>query len=145
MNGFCTSKSEFDINVAGGSKIKAKGEWMVSLKKRNGDYQAVIGLALDRVTVDFPRIDVSGAVQEIKKNAAANKDVQSSLVPLVAGGAVDVLLGIHYSSLFPKLIHVSPCGLGIYSLELESVNACIAGPSEKLSALSVHAGGESSY
>ena len=50
MNGFCTSKSEFNINVAGGSKVKAKGEWMVSLKKRNGDYQAVIGLALDCVT-----------------------------------------------------------------------------------------------
>ena len=54
------------MNVAGGSQIVAKGEWMVSLKKRSGDHQAVVGLALDQVTVDFPRVSLSGAVAAIK-------------------------------------------------------------------------------
>jgi len=43
------------------------------------------------------------------------------------------------------LIHMLPCGLGIYELELEApgggFNACIAGPHETLAALSIKAGG----
>ena len=54
-------------------------------------------------------------------------------------------MGIQYASLFPKLIHMLPCGLGIYEIELEApgggYNACIAGPHETLAALSVQAGG----
>ena len=34
LNGFCTAKGEFPVNVAGGKQITAKGEWIVSLKKR---------------------------------------------------------------------------------------------------------------
>ena len=145
LNGFCTAKGEFPVNVAGGSQIVAKGEWMVSLKKRSGDHQAVVGLALDQVTVDFPRVSLSGAVAAIKSSAPKNKFVQECAVPESAGGSVDILLGIQYASLFPKLIHMLPCGLGIYELELEApngqFNACIAGPHETLAALSLQAGG----
>ena len=66
-------------------------------------------------------------------------------MPDTAGGSVDILLGIQYASLFPKLVHMLPCGLGIYELELEApgggFNACIAGPHETLAALSLQAGG----
>ena len=118
---------------------------MISLKKRSGDFQAVVGLAVEKVTVDFPQVNLSGAVDAIKAAAPKNKFVQSCKVPTVAGGSVDILLGIQYSSLFPKLIHMLPCGLGIYELELEApgggFNACIAGPHETLAALSLKAGG----
>ena len=145
LNGFCTAKGDFPVNVAGGAQIKAKGEWMVSLKKRSGDFQAVVGLAVDQVTVDFPQVNLSGAINAIKASAPKNKFIQSCKVPQMAGGSVDILLGIQYASLFPKLIHMLPCGLGIYELELEApgggFNACIAGPHETLAALSLEAGG----
>ena len=145
LNGFCTARGEFPVNVAGGSQITAKGEWMVSLKKRSGDYQAVVGLAVDQVTVDFPRVSLKGAVAAIKSDVVNNRRVQECVVPEIAGGSVDILLGIQYASLFPKLIHMLPCGLGIYELELEAprgeFNACIAGPHETLAALSLKAGG----
>ena len=113
---------------------------MVSLKKRSGDFQAVVGLAVDQVTVDFPQVNLAGAVEAIRASAPNNKFVRSCKVPLTAGGTVDILLGIQYASLFPKLVHMLPCGLGIYELELEApgggFNACIAGPHETLAALS---------
>ena len=65
LNGFCTAKGEFPVNVAGGSKITAKGEWMIRLKKRSGDFQAVVGLAIDQLTVDFPQVNLTGAVSAI--------------------------------------------------------------------------------
>ena len=61
----------------GGAQIKAKGEWMISLKKRSGDYQAVVGLAVEQVTVDFPQVNLSGAVDAIKAAVPKNKFIQS--------------------------------------------------------------------
>ena len=43
LNVFCTAKGEYPVNFAGGQQITAKGEWMVSLRKRSGDHQAVVG------------------------------------------------------------------------------------------------------
>ena len=61
-------------------------------------------------------------------------------MPESAGGSVDILLGIQYASLFPKLVHMLPCGLGFYKLKLEApgvgFNGCITGPHETLVALS---------
>ena len=112
MSGFCTARGEFPVNVAGGSQITAKGEWMVSLMNHSGDYQAVVGLPVDQVTVDFPRVSLKGAVAAIKSEVVNNRRVQECVVPEIAGGSVDILLGIQYASLFPKLIHMLPCGLG---------------------------------
>ena len=105
----------------------------------------MVGLAVDQVTVDFPQVNMSGALEAIRSAVPNDKFIQSCKVPLVAGGSVDILLGIQYASLFPKLVHMLPCGLGIYELELEApgggFNACIAGPHKTLAALSLEIGG----
>ena len=73
LNGFYTSKGEFSVNVAGGAQIQAKGKWMISLRKRSRNFQAVVGLAVEKVTVDFPQVNLSGAVDAIKAAVPNNK------------------------------------------------------------------------
>ena len=70
--------------------------------------------------IDFPKVSLSGAVAPIKSAVPRNIFVQECFVPESAGGSVDILLGIQYASLFPKLVHMLPCGLGFYKLKLEA-------------------------
>ena len=70
--------------------------------------------------IDFSKVSLSGAVAAIKSAVPRNKFVLECSVPEKAGGSVEILLGIQYASLFPKLVHMLPCGLGIYELELEA-------------------------
>ena len=117
LNGILTAKGPISIGVAGGVNVTAKEEWMVSLPKTNGDLQTVVGLTMDKVTMDFPKINVEEAVADIKADAGLkNEFVQKCIVPPVAGGSVDIMLGTHYNAIMPKLKHMLPCGLGIYEV-----------------------------
>ena len=56
-----------------------------------------------------------------------------------------MLLGIKYSSVFPKEVHTLPCGLTIYKSRLAShggkYNACIGGPHSSFTGMTGAAGG----
>ena len=71
----------------------------------DGRKQLVQGLTVDRVTADFPMINTTEAVNDVKSDAPGNKVIQACRLPPSVGGSVDILLGIMYSSIFPVTVH----------------------------------------
>ena len=122
----------FSIGAIAGVQVMAKDAWMLKLKMADGSVQLLEGLSVDRVTSDFPRINLTVATKAVKADQPKNKLLQSVIVPDWAGGHVDFLLGIKYNAFFPILIHMLPCGLAIYKLRIKpfqnNYTAVIAGP-----------------
>ena len=87
---------------------------------------------MKQITCDFPHINTTKAENEIKESYPADKVLQSCKLPPVAGGRVDVLLGIQYTNIFPVAIRQLDCGLTIYQSRIvahdKEVNALIGGP-----------------
>ena len=52
------------------------GEWLVIVETDGGARQFIKGLTVDKVTADFPMIDVSKAVEEVKRDEASNTLLQ---------------------------------------------------------------------
>ena len=94
---------------------------------------------------DFPHTNLEAAIRDIKGDDPDNTALQNCRAPLVAGGAIHMLLGIKYISIFPKEIHTLPCGLTIYESRLAShgglFNSCIGGPHTSFTALAGEIGG----
>ena len=90
-------------------------------------------------------IDLAVAVSDIKSDEPSNTVLQRCTVPQLAGGAVDMLLGSKYLSIFPKEVHTLPSGLTIYKSQLAShggkFNSCIGGAHSSFTALAGLAGG----
>ena len=103
------------------------------------------GLTVDKVTCDFPLVDVDKAVSEVKRDKPGNRVLQKCRVPQLAGGVTDVLLGIHYSLVHPDPVHTLESGLTIYRSKLvghhKGFNAMIGGPHSSFDCLSNQAGG----
>ena len=72
------------------------------MKRSDGKIQLVQGLTVSKVTSDFPMMDLSAAVAEIKADDSSNLLLQSCSLPPMAGGTVDMLLGSKYLSVFPN-------------------------------------------
>ena len=92
-----------------------------------------------------PMINIDAAAQEVKADDPSNQLLQRCRLPPEAGGVVDMLLGIKYSSIFPEAVHSLPCGLTIYRSKLAShggqYDCCIGGPHKSFSVLTGMAGG----
>ena len=62
----------------------------------------------------------------------------------MVGGQIDILLGIQYLSLFPKLVHSLDNGLSIFEVQLTpsspEVTAAIAGPHHSFNLILDHVG-----
>ena len=103
------------------------------------------GLSVDKVTTEFPVINLEAAVTAVKSDNVENTLLQSCRIPSMAGGCTDLLLGIMYAAIHPVLIHQLPCGLAIYKSVLAShgnkYNCLIGGPHKSFDAYAGQIGG----
>ena len=145
LRGQLVAKGPFNIGGVAGLTTKALDEWVVSVPRADGKVQHIQGLTVPRITSDFPHIDLVAATRDIKDDDLSNEHLQHCRVPPMAGGTVDMLLGIKYNSVFPKEVHTLPCGLTIYQSRLAShggkFDSCIGGPHSSFTVLAGLAGG----
>ena len=145
LKGTLVQEGPFDIGGVGGAKVQALSEWVVLLDRDDGRKQIVQGLTVNRVTSDFPMIDLTEAVNAVKNDAGDNSVLQRCSLPPAVGGSVDILLGIMYSAIFPEPIHCMESGLTIYRSKLsphhKGFNAVIGGPHSSFRFLAQKAGG----
>ena len=139
------AKGPFNIGGVGGLTTIALDEWVVQVPRADGRKQLIQGLTVPQVTCEFPMINLQSAVHDVKADDISNQDLQNCRVPPEAGGVVDMLLGIKYSSIFPVAVHSLPCGLTIYRSQLASYggsyDCCIGGPHRSFQVLTGMAGG----
>ena len=137
-------KGPFCIGGIGEAKVIANAEYLISVQRKDGRKQHFQGVTMDRITSDFPIVNLETAVADVKKSDQDNQILQACSVPPQVGGSVDVLVGIMYLSSFPELVHMLDCGLSIFKVKLSSHNqkwnALIGGPHETFSFLSEKVG-----
>ena len=97
-----------------------------------GTKQLVYGLTVDTVTAEFPLTNLGAARKDIQDDKPEDEFLQSCTIPSIAGGQVDVLLGILYNNIHPVMVHQLSCGVAIYKSRLLShdrrYNCLIGGP-----------------
>ena len=145
LNGICINEGPITCFGVGATEIQAKQEWIIKLKRKDGNYQLVQTLTMENVCAEMPMISTSQAVKQLKDSDPNNNLLQNCCVPPQVGGNVDLILGIRYNNVAPRPIHSLESGLTIYSINLEthdpSVNAAIGGPHCSFSALVNYNGG----
>ena len=120
LKGQLVSKGPFHIGGVGGLHTVAEDEWVVLMPRVDGRKQLVQGLTVPTITCDFPLIALGAAIADIRNDDPSNEVLQNCKVPPLAGGVVDILLGIKYNSIFPEPLHSLPNGLTIYKSKLSS-------------------------
>ena len=147
LKGQIVAKGPFNIGGVGGMMTTAEDEWVVLMQRADGRKQLVQGLTVSRITSDFPMLALDAAERALKDDDSTNEVLQRCRVPPLAGGSVDVLLGIKYSNIFPEAVHSLPNGLTIYRSKLASYqgkyDCCIGGPHSSFQILANIAGGPS--
>ena len=137
-------KGPFNIGGVGGMKVVANDEYLISVNRVDGRKQHFQGVTMDRITSEFPLVNLTAATDEVKRSDPSNTALQKCSVPPSVGGHVDVLGGIKYNSSFPELVHMLDCGLGIYRCKLASFdkrwNALIGGSHESFDSLAQRSG-----
>ena len=132
LRGTMLAKGPFKMGGVGDTAVVANDEWLVQLNRTDGKKQLVRGVTMEQITCDFPHIDTTKAETEVKSSYPSDKMLQSCKLPSMVGGRVDVLLGIHYTNIFPVPIRQLDCGLTIYESRLvahdKGINALIGGP-----------------
>ena len=143
--GQLVAKGPFNIDGVGGLSTLALDEWIVSVPRCDGKKQLIQGLTVPKITTDFPFINLETAIKDIKSHNTSNTILQNCRAPAIAGGSVDMLLGIKYIGVFPKEVHTLPCGLTIYQSKLAShdglFDSCLGGPHSSFTALAGKVGG----
>ena len=141
LQGVCINQGPICCTGVGGIKLQAKQEWIVKLRRKDGNYQLVQGLTLDDLCAPMPIVNTVKAVEELKNSDISNDALQNCCVPAIIGGEVGVILGIRYNNIRPKEVHSLESGLTIYSINLETHdpthNAAIGGPHKSFTALLV--------
>jgi hypothetical protein len=106
--------------------------------------EILIGIKVAQITTDFPTIDLSEAIADIKASKPGDLTLQALKPPGKVGGQIDILLGIQYLSHFPKLVHTLDNGLSIFEVQLTpsspEVTAAIAGPHHSFNLILDHVG-----
>ena len=147
LRGKVIKKGPFIMTGVGDIRTKANDQWLCVMDTADGGKQFVEGLSVDKVTADFPMINLDEAVKEVRQDDTQNDFLQSCKIPSTAGGSTDVLLGITYTSIHPVLVHQLPSGLAIYRSALAShenkYNCLIGGPHKSFDICVGHAGGVS--
>ena len=132
LEGVKVAQGPFVIGAVGGVKVMAQDAWMVKINMMDGSCQVLEGLSVEKVTSEFPEVNLTEAVKVVKASKPKDTVLQAVKIPDKVGGNVDILLGIKYNAFFPVLIHMLPNGLGIYKLRIKSFGnkhtAVIAGP-----------------
>ena len=144
LRGTLLNKGPFPMGGVGDITTMADEEWLVQLNRVDGKKQLVRGVTLSQITCNFPPINTTDAVREIINSDKQNEFLRSCKVPKIAGGTVDLLLGIKYSLIQPVPVQALDNGLTIYRSKLvshdKSENALIGGPHSSFEFLSKKAG-----
>merc|ERR1719450_777953 len=98
------AKGPFSMGGVGDIATMAEEEWLIQLNRCDNKKQLVRGVTMKQITCCFPPIDTTKAVEEVKSSDRDDKFLQSCNIPDIAGGHVDVLLGIQYLSIFPPIV-----------------------------------------
>ena len=145
LNGICVNEGPITCFGVGNTEIKARQEWIVKIKRKDGNYQLVQTLTMDEVCAPMPLVKTGLAVDELKKSDPSNQLLQNCCVPQEIGGKIDIILGIRYNNIAPKVIHTLESGLTIYSINLEThdskINAAIGGTHSSFSSIVNYNGG----
>ena len=97
--GMVTKKGPFPMGGVGGLAAQTRDEWMVLVPLANGKTQSMRCHSMTRVTADFPKLDTTKAVAEVKRAQPNNRKLQECRVPTLIGGEIDCLMGIKYGAL----------------------------------------------
>ena len=144
LRGTMLAKGPFSMGGVGDIATVAEEEWLIQLNRCDNKKQLVRGVTMKQITCCFPPIDTTKAVEEVKSSDKDDQFLQSCNIPDIAGGHVDVLLGIQYLSIFPPIVRQLDCGLTIFESRLVShnkkMNAIIGGPHTSFQFLAEKAG-----
>ena len=144
LRGTMLAKGPFSMGGVGDIATMAEEEWLIQLNRCDNKKQLVRGVTMKQITCCFPPIDTTKAVEEVKSSDKDDQFLQSCNIPDIAGGHVDVLLGIQYLSIFPPIVRQLDCGLTIFESRLVShnkkMNAIIGGPHTSFQFLAEKAG-----
>ena len=99
LEGELTRPGPLTIGAVGGVPVTARDEWACLIDLQNGNQQVLQGVAVDKITSDFPSVQLGEAVKDVKGSHPKDKQLHGLKVPSQAGGAPDILLGIHYKSI----------------------------------------------
>ena len=120
------------IGGVGGMTVHASGEYLVAMETVDSKAQLLQGVTVPVITGDFPLLDISEAVSAVKADNRRNLKLRNCKLPSKIGGSVDCLIGIQYSQLLPKVVHMLPSGLAIYETRLapysKGLNYVLGGP-----------------
>ena len=145
LRGKILKKGPFIMNGVADIKTKANNMWLCTMDMADGSKQFVAGLSVDKVTSDFPEINLETAVDELKADNPANTFLQACRVPNMAGGSTGLLLGIQYSTMHPEMVHQLPSGLAIFKSKLSSqgnkFTCLIGGPHKSFDVYANQTGG----
>ena len=144
LRGTLLAKGPFQMGGVGDIATVAEEEWLVQFNRTDERKQLVKGVTMKQITCDFPPIDTTKAVAEVNSSNRADQFLQSCSIPTIAGGKVDVLLGIQYLNIFPVIVRQLDCGLTIFKSRLSShnrkMNCIIGGPHSSFQFLAEKAG-----
>ena len=94
LNGICVNEGPITCFGVGATKVEAKQEWIIKLKRKDGNYQLVQTLTMDTVCAPMPVVNTGEAVSQLKNSDISNSTLQNCSVPSQVGGNVDLILGI---------------------------------------------------
>ena len=137
------------LSVAGGNTTYASGEYASLLPLADCSFQCVRGLTLKQVTGTMPELNLVPVFEQLKASVECsnNQRIQNLKVPKKLGGNIQMLLGIKYQNIFPKILHTFPSGLTVFESKLmpaaSGALVCIGGPISCLDHICENAGASS--
>ena len=95
--------------------------YAILLPQADQGYKMAEGYTVKEI-VKLQDYNIQRALDQIKKHAPTNEEVQHAQIHPNIGGEIDMLIGIHRLDTFPTLVHETNNGLGLYRLKLRSQN-----------------------
>lgn len=122
------------LNTAGGNQTMIPGgdERFKLRSEETGKLVNITGLRIDELTTPFPTWDLATAWSDIAKEIEGIGGAPCTIPKLpdqIGGTPVDLMLGIRYIRLFPKLLFFLPSGLAVYKSQFSAPGGetCILG------------------
>ncbi|XP_066913300.1 uncharacterized protein [Clytia hemisphaerica] len=101
--------------VGGTSTQSSHGIYLVNLPLHDGDMIPMRGICLDQITQTFPVYPLTPAISDLQRAFSATGDVSKlPSLPQSIGGDVDIMIGVRYLNVHPKLIFQMSTGLSLF-------------------------------
>ena len=101
--------------VGGTSTQSSHGIYVVNLPLHNGELVPMKGICLDQITQTFPMYPLASATSDLHKAYASIGDVSKlPSLPQSIGGDVDIMIGVKYLNIHPRLIFQTKSGLSLF-------------------------------